>query len=229
MKYQAQYSEAEIERFLQSALEYTGDECIVWPFVRMATSGYGRFSKGGKSLYAHREVCRRAHGDEPFSRAHAAHSCGNGSGGCVNPQHLRWATAAQNAADKMIHGTTLSGERNHMAKLTAEQVVSILQDARPTRAIAEAYGISQSNINLIKCSDSWKHVTVGMRKARSADPRRGEGNVRATLTEAQVMAIYQDARPGIDIAAQYAVTTSCISAIKRGKSWAWLTGHKRAA
>lgn len=228
MRFEALYPAEAIESFLESASRHEGDECVLWPFGRLP-SGYGRFSKNGKNVYAHREVCRRAHGEPPFSRAHAAHGCGNGSGGCVNRKHLRWATPTQNAADKIMHGTSLAGERNHRSKLTADQVVAIRQDGRATRDIAKAFGVTASNVSHIKRADTWALAVSGCPVTKPADPRRGEGNVRATLTAEQAMKIYLDPRMGIDVAQEYGVTTSCVSAIRHGKSWAWLTGHKTKA
>jgi hypothetical protein len=49
---------------------------------------------------AHRAMCRLIHGNPPTPKHQAAHSCGNGRRGCVHPGHLRWATDAENRAER---------------------------------------------------------------------------------------------------------------------------------
>lgn len=85
--------------FLKEALAVVTSDCVEWPFYKLAR-GYGRLGDG-KS--AHRAMCIMAHGAPPFDGAQAAHNCGNAS--CVNPAHLRWATAKENEEDKYRHGT----------------------------------------------------------------------------------------------------------------------------
>lgn len=51
------------------------------------------------------------------------------------------------------------GERQGTAKLTEQLVRSIRADVRSHRAIAETYGISQSNVSRIKSRKLWSHVT----------------------------------------------------------------------
>jgi hypothetical protein len=56
------------------------------------------------------------------------------------------------------------------------------------------------------------------RKGRSYD-RRGEGNNRAKLTAAQVIAIRNDPREGAPIAAEYGIHRLSVYAIKNRKKW----------
>ena len=94
-------------------------------------------------------------------RAHqAAHSCGHGDEGCVNPSHLRWATPQENSDDMVLHGTQACGEKNGWSKLTASQVREIrgLKGEMPQRAVAERFGTSQSNVSLIHLGRAWSHL-----------------------------------------------------------------------
>lgn len=91
--------------YLLALIGHVGDECVPWPFAR-SKAGYGNL--GGKTS-AHRKMCMLAHGDPPSTAHDAAHSCGKGHLGCVNPNHVRWATKRENQLDRNRHGTTNRG------------------------------------------------------------------------------------------------------------------------
>lgn len=74
---------------------------------------------GGKTRWVHRLVCEAFYGLPPMRRAHVAHHDGNKTRN--QPPNLRWATAADNEADKKRHGRVPRGERNGNAKLTDAQ------------------------------------------------------------------------------------------------------------
>lgn len=132
--------------FIAQVMATDTDECIIWPYGRHS-HGYGvisRVSGEAHGGYAHRLVCELAHGKPPGGKRHAAHSCGKGHEGCVNWKHLHWATAKQNAADKVAHGTQPVGEKVTGSKLTGAQVLEIcaLRKTLPAKAIAAMYGIN---------------------------------------------------------------------------------------
>lgn len=134
------------------------DGCVIWPFS-LTPQGYGQISVRGKNSTAHREVCILTNGHPDSPDLQAAHSCGNRA--CVNSKHLRWATALENAADRVIHGTHFEGEDVKGAKLTNEQAAMIRNDTRKQRDIAESYGVTQKVISLIKRGKSYK-AALGM-------------------------------------------------------------------
>lgn len=137
---------------------YEGTECLVWPFHRMK-NGYGLIHKpGGSMTTASALMCEMAHGQKPTPAHEAAHSCGNGAKGCVNPNHLYWATPAQNQADRVKHGTSNRGEQQHSARLTREDVRTIrsLYGDVPVKDIAERYGVNQSHISHIIARKRWR-------------------------------------------------------------------------
>ena len=73
-------------------------------------------------------------------------------------ENLRWDDHASNISDKVIHGTNVYGSKHGMAKLTDEQVRSILLDSRSQETIGRAYGISQTQVGKIKRRVRWKHI-----------------------------------------------------------------------
>lgn len=138
------------------ALPYAGDECLIWPFSR-TESGYGRVWIGDQLCVASRVVCERAHGPPPSPKHEAAHSCGNGHLGCINPHHLRWALPVENAVDKRMHGTDPRGTRNGQAKLTEDGAKRILalKGAAPQEELARQFGVSRQTISAIHRRENW--------------------------------------------------------------------------
>jgi len=143
-------------KFLEMAVGYKGDDCLTWPYAT-TTQGYGRVWWNGKFYVASRLVCELVHGAPPSLDYHAAHSCGRGHLGCVNPKHLRWATAKENCADKPDGWHKTKGERHGLSKLTASDVRAIrsLLDTTSQRAIADEFGVDPTCISQIKRRKIW--------------------------------------------------------------------------
>lgn len=144
-------------RFLRRILGDKRDDCIFWPFGKNG-AGYGIVLFEGRQQVASRVVCILAKGRPESQKMHAAHSCGNGHLGCVNPRHLRWATASENLADRDLHGTHQRGAQHPSARLSEEDVIDIrLRHARgePRAAIAARYGIVPSYVSMIAHKKAW--------------------------------------------------------------------------
>ena len=140
------------------------DECLIWPFFRGKTSGgYGQTVFRGKKSKSSRVMCLLAHGDPPTPEHVAAHSCGNGHGGCVNPKHMRWATTLENGSDMVHHGTSTRGPANSQAVLSDVQVREIREMCAAKSVSQEkiglAYGISQSAVSAINKRKNWAWLT----------------------------------------------------------------------
>lgn len=137
---------------------YDGFECLVWPFHRMR-NGYGLVHRPGNNRMttASALMCEMSHGPKPTPSHEAAHSCGNGAGGCVNPNHLYWATREQNQSDRVKHGTSNRGEQQHSARLTREDVRTIRSLAGDVmvKDIARRFGIHQSYASQIIARKRW--------------------------------------------------------------------------
>ena len=142
--------------FFDEAAQSDSDECILWPFGR-ESHGYPNIYHEGKSVRAHRLMCRQVHGNPPNEKYDTAHSCGNGHLGCINPRHLRWDTRSGNQADRVKHGTSNRGEQCAASKLTREQVREIreLKATHSLRELSELYGVSSSHISEIVLRKNW--------------------------------------------------------------------------
>lgn len=144
-------------RFIEDSAATGGQNCIVWPFYRDA-GGYGKIVLNGKTCRAHRVTLAIATGaDQP--NMEAAHACGNR--GCINPEHLRWATRTENQSDRYLHGTDTRGERHGMSKLTAEQVLEIveLRLTHTQQQVANKFGISRGAVSDIDRGLRWGWLT----------------------------------------------------------------------
>ncbi len=146
----------EAKHYLQEiVIPYQGNDCLTWPYGRCQS--YGQTRVHGKTAFAHRVVCEAVYGPPPTPEHHAAHSCGKGSSGCVNPNHLRWATVVENHADKLEHGTHNRGERHPLAKLTESNVHEIrsLRGKATQVELGLRYGVARSIISRIQTGKRW--------------------------------------------------------------------------
>jgi hypothetical protein len=113
-------------------------------------------------VFAHRFVCQEVHGAPPSDRHHAAHSCGKGHEGCINPRHLRWATPLENAHDAIVAGTYPHGETVGTAKLTECDIRNIRAEyakgGLTQTALARFYDVSGVQIGRIINHVAWAHV-----------------------------------------------------------------------
>lgn len=134
-----------IERLLVE--KHTG--CVIWPFAT-TNGGYASASLDGKPVVVSRLICGLVNGDPPHVGMEAAHRCGNGAIGCVNPMCLYWATKAENNADKIRHGRAPAGENHWRCKLTDSQVAAIRSDTRLSTVVAAEYGISRVHVSRIR-------------------------------------------------------------------------------
>ncbi|RVT93697.1 hypothetical protein [Sphingomonas crocodyli] len=143
--------------WLIAHVAHVGEDCLKWPFADRG-NGYGCLNnEAGEFVGAHREMCRKAHGEPPSADHAALHSCGMGHEGCVNPQHLRWGTVTENAADRYEHGTMKLGEDVHNAKLTEDDVKAIRAAVgKSQNELAREFGVNQATIWKILHRLAWR-------------------------------------------------------------------------
>lgn len=145
------------QRYLvEVVVPFAGQECLVWPFARTGV-GYGHLIYEGRQRTAHRVACELVHGAAPSPKHEAAHLCGKGHEGCVNPTHLQWKTSAENKADKVLHGTALRGAKNHKTTLTEDQVLEIraLRGVVRGKDLAQRFGVCPATITGVQKRTIW--------------------------------------------------------------------------
>jgi len=108
-----------------------------------------------KTYPAHRLVLFAFNGPPPTPE----HQCAHWDGDPLNNHYtnLRWATAAENTADKVRHGNIYNGNR----KMTKEQVLAIraMREAGATYdTIRAEYPMTKSNLSSIINRQTWSHI-----------------------------------------------------------------------
>lgn len=137
------------------------DAC--WPWTgSVFNSGYGRVNlprEGGKkrATTAHRVIWTLLYG-KPHEALEICHTCDNRP--CCNPSHLFAGTTKINAVDKMRKGRVarMNGQLNGSCKITPSDVVEIRASSVAHAVLARKYGISESNVRMIRTRETWRHV-----------------------------------------------------------------------
>lgn len=99
-----------------------------------------------KNFYAHRLVAEAFIGVCP-----AGHQVAHTDGDKLNCHYsnLRYATAKQNNADKLLHGTRTDGDKNPMVKMTTDEasfVFEMREKGVSQKQIGEMFSVSQRTI-----------------------------------------------------------------------------------
>lgn len=146
-------------KWLLEHVGYQGDECLFPPF-RASQGGYHYFMADSVVQSAHRWMCEQAKGPPPSPAHHAAHSCGRGDQGCLNPNHLDWKTNSQNQLDRRAHGTAKGGKGNRW-KLTPEKVAEIRaqKGKEAIKSLADRFGVKDATIRQILAFKIWRTGT----------------------------------------------------------------------
>ncbi len=135
-----------------------------WRLVRQVNStGYRAVTltrKGfEKQIKVHRLVLLAFVGPCP----EGMHGCHNdGDRWNNNQDNLRWDTPKENGKDKILHGRSLVGVKNHKAKVTETKVRTIRRlyatGCYSQESIGKIYGIGQDQVSSIVRFESWPHV-----------------------------------------------------------------------
>lgn len=146
---------------LRIAERVTSDgDCLIYQTRRVTRAGHVTIFRDGRYVGVHRAAWELANGPVPRG-LYVLHRCDRPR--CVNVAHLFLGTIADNNADRDQKGrhVALKGSANGFSKLNEETVAIIkrrLDSQETTRALAEAFSVSQATVWSIKAGRSWRHV-----------------------------------------------------------------------
>lgn len=134
--------------FLRKNLKTDKLQCIFYPGA--APGKIAHVNYGGVYMAAARAMCAMAHGAPNFEGAVARHLCGWGHYSCVNPNHLRWGDAEDNAQDRILHRTLPEDHPEHLTDALAED---IRNDPRLANIVAIEYQVHAHLVRLIRAGE----------------------------------------------------------------------------
>lgn len=136
--------------------------CFEWQNAK-SPHGYGVARYNGRNFLTHRLSLALYTQTPVVSDLDALHSCDNPP--CINPEHLRWGNAAENARDMVMRGRQnhpdRRGSKHNMAKLDEQKVLEIKElfiSELSNAAIARLYGVTKDNIWCIRHGKTWTHL-----------------------------------------------------------------------
>ncbi|WP_028136144.1 HNH endonuclease [Bradyrhizobium japonicum] len=153
-------------QWLRDHANHADPKCLIWPFYRLP-NGYGQLGYLGRMRYAHRMMCELAHGAPPPDKPEAAHKCGSGHQGCVNPKHLIWKSKAENRRDSTAHGRGGRNRFGNKGKLRPDDIRIILDLKGKMRQvdIAARFGVDWTTISSIYCGKTHKKTVAAILSA----------------------------------------------------------------
>lgn len=133
------------------------------PMIRkqdLERTGYYRVRlyKNGRMIRVsvHRLVAQAFLGPPPTPKHQVAHYDNNRRNNRID--NLRWATCAENIADKKRHGTQAMGEDQPRAKLNVEAVLKIRNSDDTNASLARKFGVSWTTIDRVRKRHNWSHI-----------------------------------------------------------------------
>lgn len=190
--------------------------CWIWCGT-LNKKGYGVISGNGIRHLAHRASWIMFRGAIPSGDgAHGTvvmHTCDNPS--CVNPNHLRLGTQAENVRDMDIKSRRITvskkGIENPRSAIRSEEDIALICSTEGnTKALAEQFGVSISTI---------KHI----RQQNGAGSKSPNVFHQARLSDDDIRFI-RSTKPGTrGLAAKFGITKEAISNIRRRKTYSHVT------
>lgn len=126
-------------------------DCVEWSGA-LNSGGYPVTWHNGKIAYVHRVIMGAK------KKEVVMHICDNTK--CINPNHLRLGTPAENSADMVSKKRQAVGELCGNSKLKEEDVLKIrsLQGQLSSRKVAAMFHISKTNVLDIWRRFIWGHI-----------------------------------------------------------------------
>lgn len=143
---------------LKSCTATTANGC--WQWTRSTQgNGYGTVRYGTGMKRAHRVAWILVHGPIPAGMC-VLHRCDNPP--CINPDHLRLGTQAENLCDmfRKKRQRQARGETFRRSKLNEEKVRTILKSPKNYAELGREFGVSKVTIRQVRLRKTWAHVQV---------------------------------------------------------------------
>lgn len=162
-----------LQRFWQRVIKsQEPDGCWLWSGAIFKDTGYGQFSTShSHPVRAHRLSWVIHFGPIPEG-LFVLHRCDCKL--CVRPDHLWLGTGRDNINDMISKGRSLIGERNHKARVTAQQVIEIRSlyhtGLYSQQELGDRVGINQATISSIILHKTWRHLTEGVGNHQNPTP-----------------------------------------------------------
>lgn len=192
--------------------------CHYWT-GEVHSNGYGVFRR----QRAHRVSYERIHGPIPReidgARAVIRHRCDTPL--CVNPDHLEIGTQAQNVADAKERKRFPRRLRHHWGRhndVVIDGVCNAIIAGKTNREIMVQWGVSAPHISSIRFgkAERERFVALGGKVARARSDR--------LLSDEQAIAAFNMEGVLAEIGRHFGVSAATIRDIKKGHSYARITG-----
>jgi hypothetical protein len=130
--------------------------CWIWDGP-VSRNGYGKLAVLRRAKGAH-QASYAAYKGSIARGLCVLHECDEKL--CVNPDHLRLGTHADNVTDKIKKGRARysSGESHFRAKLSASAVAEIRSSEDEIQTLAGKFSVDQSTVRQVKSRKTWRHV-----------------------------------------------------------------------
>ncbi len=131
------------QRFFGSFEADPNSGCWLWT-GHLKNTGYARIKDQKREFQAHR-VSLELHTGESAAGRLVLHSCDTPC--CVNPNHLRFGTDAENAADKVKRGRAkYIGQAPRIPSQDRAGILAAIHDGGSNKGIARKFGVSPSSV-----------------------------------------------------------------------------------
>jgi hypothetical protein len=140
--------------WLKENTGFNAPECRFFP--AMVDGRVERVKYNFKEQAAARAMLLMTQGLPKDKSALATHICGNGHLSCVNPAHLKWGSASDNARDAVVH----NAPSEFIAGMAEETIREIYNAKKLVKVLAYEYNIPAKVVSGIKSGDLWSSVAA---------------------------------------------------------------------